>query len=125
MILWLISRKLTDTLLERINDNLRQKRQDEVRRAMLILIKEFYHLRPLDAQKSQAAILLEGLRELGNRVAPAGQFDREIDEIYSKYKIRKGLRSETLPNYPDFIDIVKQLPRRLTVDSTIELMQAV
>jgi len=115
-------RKATEILLERINENLRNKRHDEISRTMRLLIKDFVHLNPLSATKSRTVEMLEHVRELGNRVAPIGVFDKEIDTLLSEFALRLGLRSEAVKNYGDLTAKLKQLPQRIAIDPSLALM---
>ena len=78
---------------------------------MRLLIKDFVHLNPLSATKSRTVEMLEHVRELGNRVAPIGVFDKEIDTLLSEFALRLGLRSEAVKNYGDLTAKLKQLPQ--------------
>jgi len=114
--------KLTGLLLDRVNENLRCKREGEVRRSMTVRIRAFAHANPVEATNAAALELLQELRELGNRVSPPLAFDTEVNAVISDFSLLKGLRSDLLVDHSQFLDRVRVLPQRLTVDPALVLM---
>ena len=115
-------KKATLLLLDRVNENLRNKRHDEISRTMHLLIRDFVHMNPLSASKSRSVEMLDRVRELGNRVSPPGVFDREVDGLVSEFSLRKGLRSDAVENHNGFLGKLKQLPQRIVIDKSMSLM---
>jgi energy-coupling factor transporter ATP-binding protein EcfA2 len=115
-------KKMTAILIEKVNANLRNRRHEEVSRAMRLLIREFTHVNPLGTSKSRVEEFLSRVRELGNRVSAPGAFDKCVDSILSDFAVRQGLRSEPVRDYPKLFDALKQLPQRVSVDPNMALM---
>ena len=115
-------RRATELLLEKVRENLRKKRHDEISRTMRLLVREFLQLNPLGSAKTRMADLLEQVRELGNRVSSVGVFDKEVDALHQDFALKQGLRSEAVKDYPALVTRLKQLPQRLVINPDLALM---
>jgi energy-coupling factor transporter ATP-binding protein EcfA2 len=114
--------KTTSILLEKVNDNLRCRRHEEIRRTIQYVVKEFLLHNPIGVSKSRAKDVLERIRELGTKVSPEGLFDREIDSVLGNFGIRSGVRSDLVDNYGRLKQELKQLHQKLTIDPNLKLM---
>ena len=114
--------KMTSLLLEKIDENLRNKKQDEVSRAMHFVTKDFGASYPNNATNADALKVLEKVRGLGNRVSPPGVFDAVIDKLVADFGLKAEMKYEEVKDYPRFLNVFKQLPQKLTVDRTKKMM---
>jgi len=108
--------QLTSCLLDRINDNLRHKRHDEVRRSMMLRTREFTRRHRRGVARSKAADFLDSIRELGLRIASVDQFGVLVDSLIEEFKLREEPHSDLVEPLCDFLQKATALPTRITID---------
>ncbi len=112
----------TSQLRERINDNLRRKRHEEISRTIGALVRHFRRAHSEGVTKRRASELLEQMRELGNRIAAPGTFDTEIEAVAKTWKLRGGIQSDAIDDAEGFFNRVAQLRQKLTIDEELDPM---
>lgn len=112
----------TMLLLDKVNDNLRNKRHEEIRRTIGHLTDEFLGANPIAASKSRALVLLDEIRALGAKVSLQGQFDKHVDSFLSEFSLRSGQKTDEIQAYTRFRSRLKQLPQLLTIDTSLRFV---